>query len=253
MAGDPTASRPVGGPDRVSIRARHRWRAIRIFRLAVALPRIVSIRARHRWRAILYLGSPAVLVLAFQSAPAIDGGRSRFLVILREHHAKFQSAPAIDGGRSGRPARRPGTRPRVSIRARHRWRAILHIGQCSSQAALFQSAPAIDGGRSVDALFAFSASAPFQSAPAIDGGRSCRRAASRGSAWRCFNPRPPSMAGDPCATAPLPSFMCAFQSAPAIDGGRSEGLRDLGLYRKVSIRARHRWRAIRSCRWSSSS
>jgi len=84
---------------------------------------------------------------AFQSAPAIDGGRSqpRLARLYRLH--QFQSAPAIDGGRSGcQTSHRPGIssfNPRppsmagdplharhhchagwVSIRARHRWRAI---------------------------------------------------------------------------------------------------------------------------------
>ena len=36
----------------------------------------------------------------------------------------FQSAPAIDGGRSGVSLQSVGQRNEVSIRARHRWRAI---------------------------------------------------------------------------------------------------------------------------------
>jgi len=60
----------------------------------------------------------------------------------------FQSAPAIDGGRSGAPTGNKGA-TYVSIRARHRWRAIQEF-------FLYLRA---------------------------------RRA--------CFNPRPPSMAGDP--------------------------------------------------------
>jgi len=106
----------------------------------------------------------------------------------------------------------------------------------------------------------------FQSAPAIDGGRSrARRCAEHRLA--CFNPRPPSMAGDPSMVGGLPSaswFQSApaidggrsppkpnkqrdvtkFQSAPAIDGGRSiAGQLDV-IEHPVSIRARHRWRAI---------
>jgi len=36
-----------------------------------------------------------------------------------------------------------------------------------------------------------------------------------------FNPRPPSMAGDPGWSRKLSKLPYAFQSAPAIDGGRS--------------------------------
>jgi len=83
----------------------------------------------------------------------------------------------------------------------------------------FQSAPAIDGGRSALTPMATSAISLFQSAPAIDGGRS----------W------PSSSTID---------WSVLFQSAPAIDGGRSDGQRVMPQHGVVSIRARHRWRAI---------
>ena len=83
----------------------------------------------------------------------------------------------------------------VSIRARHCWRAM--PANCV-RFALFSA---------------------FQSAPAIAGGR-CGRRSSRRPARRCFNPRPPLLAGDACATT----------------------VRHRG--RVVSIRARHCWRAM---------
>jgi len=203
----------------VSIRARHRWRAIHAACRHPSLSRMVSIRARHRWRAIPDDAFGAIDVGLFQSAPAIDGGRSR---------------PRPSGPICGH---------------------------------LFQSAPAIDGGRSAPASASRPIRSMFQSAPAIDGGRSARER--EACAQVCsFNPRPPSMAGDPrhvdiiahstevsirarhrwraihhctprCHPAP------EFQSAPAIDGGRSQPrLMCAGCGQIVSIRARHRWRAI---------
>ena len=60
----------------------------------------------------------------------------------------------------------------------------------------------------------------FQTAPPITGGRS-RDLAELLRVHRSFNPRPPSLAGDPC------------------------GASLLRYHRDVSIRARHHWRAIR--------
>ena len=85
----------------------------------------------------------------------------------------------------------------------------------------------------------------FQSAPAIAGGRSVPMG-SVGRDWRCFNPRPPLLAGDPVMDGtplstplsfnPRPPLLAGdpvvpgakvwlmvFQSAPAIAGGRSPG------------------------------
>ncbi len=203
----------------------------------------VSIRARHRWRAIRGCSTGIAESLSFQSAPAIDGGRSLSNLLtlyaenvsIRARHRwraipstepkkhparKFQSAPAIDGGRSPDLVRRIGVVHPVSIRARHRWRAIPPATTAAKRGSWsFQSAPAIDGGRSEK----------FLRAVMNDSG---------------FNPRPPSMAGDPPAHASIPGFVVVsirarhrwraipcwppgvggdgvFQSAPAIDGGRS--------------------------------
>ena len=162
----------VGDHVGVSIRARHRWRAIppplliSDYRSTCFNPRPPSMAGDPAGTCSRSLPSTK-----FQSAPAIDGGRSASKARQRLVTLKFQSAPAIDGGRSGGGSRRAWRAARfnprppsmagdphlndraqhqrlVSIRARHRWRAI----HCST---------------------------------------SSRRAV------RCFNPRPPSMAGDP--------------------------------------------------------
>ena len=157
----------------------------------------VSIRARHRWRAILDCIKRPMTDGQFQSAPAIDGGRSDDAPPALHDHMLFQSAPAIDGGRSGR------------------WAGVV------VKFGVFQSAPAIDGGRSGIPTYCAGRTDWFQSAPAIDGGRSQETPSYRYQC-HCFNPRPPSMAGDPLTTM----------------GGTTQIT--------VSIRARHRWRAIRT-------
>ena len=85
---------------------------------------MVSIRDRHRWRAIQANALARATKAKFQSAPAIDGGRSLGGV-----------GGLVDAGV-------------VSIRARHRWRAILPQASACAAVVEFQSAPAIDGGRS---------------------------------------------------------------------------------------------------------
>jgi len=180
---------------------------------------MVSIRARHRWRAIPAKGMGITTQELFQSAPAIDGGRSRRCTGRSPRRASFNPRPPSMAGdpknccssrqrwrcfnprppsMAGDPrdhARADG-RAHVSIRARHRWRAIqdpIHRGYTD---ALFQSAPAIDGGRSDPAAVGSGETSWFQSAPAIDGGRSLALADHSDDEGR-------------------------FQSAPAIDGGRS--------------------------------
>ena len=84
---------------------------------------------------------------------------------------------------------------------------------------------------------------PFQSAPAIAGGRCSRKTWTR-SAMRCFNPRPPLLAGDACTNPPCCSTSRSFNPRPPLlagDAAAGTGLAD--VYR-VSIRARHCWRAM---------
>ena len=107
----------------------------------------------------------------------------------------FQSAPAIAGGRCERTGSSRQGPHRVSIRARHCWRAMLAYSVRHPRCSTFQSAPAIAGGRCTTR------------APPI----SCRAG---------FNPRPPLLAGDAASARSSPSSSPAFQSAPAIAGGR---------------------------------
>ena len=158
-------------------------------------------------------------IFLFQSAPAIDGGRSN-----DDHEqcgrvwSSFQSAPAIDGGRSSfaetAPGRQARFNPRPPSMAGDPW---LPVG--TSDQPRFQSAPAIDGGRS-----------------------GCGQRV--GKLLAGFNPRPPSMAGDPCQPPCGLSGIGCFNPRPpsmAGDPARHKGRR---VAFAVSIRARHRWRAI---------
>ena len=178
---------------------------------------VVSIRARHRWRALRANEANAMAVEMFQSAPAIAGGRCAWQSI---------GDSLMD----------------VSIRARHRWRALRMGRGRHIRRQWFQSAPAIAGGRCrprckrpcrpkrfnprppslagvATAIKTRAHIKMFQSAPAIAGGRCARQQPAR-QACSCFNPRPPSLAG----VAPT------LRAQP----------REAG----VSIRARHRWRAL---------
>ena len=108
----------------------------------------------------------------FQSAPAITGGRSIVLACVAAVVNVFQSAPAITGGRSGKqPLHDRGDS--VSIRARHHWRAIPSM----------PNEPFVCIFVSIRARHHWRAIPPRRRAPRC--------------APRCFNPRPPSLAGDP--------------------------------------------------------
>ena len=140
----------------------------------------VSILARHCWRARSSCCSPLATLRAFQSSPAIAGGRDSRGATYYHERRMFQSSPAIAGGRDRedrrepkRVARRFNPRPPllagailrvvlqaevgvVSILARHCWRAryddCLHTAR---QRWPFQSSPAIAGGRDVVRLRGF--------------------------------------------------------------------------------------------------
>ena len=107
----------------------------------------VSIRARHCWRAMPIAVRLLDSRFAFQSAPAIAGGRCPVPARNCPSVDKFQSAPAIAGGRCRLPC------------------------VCSSTKKKFQSAPAIAGGRCLIAAWPCVTPPTFQSAPAIAGGR----------------------------------------------------------------------------------
>jgi len=101
LAGDPAVEMVAIARLKVSIRARHCWRAIRRCGVQRFLHAHVSIRARHCWRAIRKTPRRPLRRWPFQSAPAIAGGRSGVLEIADRVQGLFQSAPAIAGGRSG--------------------------------------------------------------------------------------------------------------------------------------------------------
>ena len=194
LAGDAQAVPSMNECWRVSIRARHCWRAMPPRRLRHRHHVLVSIRARHCWRAM-----PSELDLhkrvgRFQSAPAIAGGRCRVQGVPLEGHQGFNPRPPLLAGDA---VDRQGTAlvQVVSIRARHCWRAM----------------PVWRSG--------FHTPTRFQSAPAIAGGR-CKGLWRLPRAPGSFNPRPPLLAGD----------------APARRTGTA--------CRRVSIRARHCWRAM---------
>ena len=140
-------------------------------------------------------------------------------------------------------AGRAGVLYRVSIRARHCWRAMPQSGSGQQLLSMFQSAPAIAGGR-------------------------CAHVRRPVHARTRFNPRPPLLAGDAGRRQPWRRADWMFQSAPAIAGGRCGAARRVGSGRcsfnprppllagdaecqharqqrqPVSIRARHCWRAM---------
>ena len=203
----------------------------------------------------------------FQSAPAIAGGRcvagAGAIFTVRG----FNPRPPLLAG-DAPPLCGRQLCPAVSIRARHCWRAMPAQGRVPRLRPKFQSAPAIAGGRCGRASASTAAGRRFQSAPAIAGGR-CSSGWTRCSRSQSFNPRPPLLAGD----APSPTkhitpvrfqsapaiaggrcwrasmsgaIYAAFQSAPAIAGGRCRRCREVDDKSKVSIRARHCWRAMRA-------
>ena len=202
----------------VSIRARHCWRAnpgdaqsgaagISGFNPRPPLLAGESQRRGHEGHLVAFQSAPAIaggrialreyartVSPKFQSAPAIAGGRISTAVACMSVALMFQSAPAIAGGRIyGVGVVRNGAP--VSIRARHCWRANPVRIRINFELLQFQSAPAIAGGRIPARCNCAPARKWFQSAPAIAGGRISI-----------------AVRGTPTVSS--------FQSAPAIAGGR---------------------------------
>ncbi len=67
----------------------------------------------------------------------------------------------------------------------------------------------------------------------------------RCTATDSFNPRPSLLAGEPGMTIVVPVAIL-FQSTPVIAGGRTQMGMQPGVWRNVSIHARHCWRANRA-------
>ena len=200
LAGDAPEIVPASLTQDVSIRARHCWRAMRLRHAQPGDPArgfnprpplLAGDALRTRWR----------LDACEVSIRARHCWRAMLLpLVISRSRPMFQSAPAIAGGRCGLDLRVDAL-SEVSIRARHCWRAM----------------PSGVAGVGVKQQ--------FQSAPAIAGGR-CTHRQARWARRRCFNPRPPLLAGD---------------AAPP-GAKHHEQL--------VSIRARHCWRAMRSVMFS---
>ena len=257
-----------GRPSRgtmVSIHARHFWRAKHLLSYQLNLGDKVSIHARHFWRAKPRCWPPWPSVATFQSTPVISGGRNLLTPDATPVLNVFQSTPVISGGRNTPDKVLTDSDDDVSIHARHFWRASPIDSTKALRLRAFQSTPVISGGRaarqarpscpasgfnprpsflageplpagcwrhtwtvSIHARHFWRASldhpscpttaTPFQSTPVISGGRAVLPAPGE-PVISGFNPRPSFLAGEPDG-----------------DGGFS-------AYCRVSIHARHFWRA----------
>ena len=182
----------------------------------------VSIRARHCWRAMPPAPDASGFITLFQSAPAIAGGRCTLQGRQPELLTGFNPRPPLLAG-DALQGFGVAARINVSIRARHCWRAMPST-----------SAPPASRMR-------------FQSAPAIAGGRCCRRDGARIRSGR-FNPRPPLLAGDARVPASITAVCLCFNPRPPLLAGDANGRESWSEAFKVSIRARHCWRAmLRAC------
>ena len=225
----------------VSIHARHCWRARPADGQRPGLFCPVSIHARHCWRARPAVMGYSGLASEFQSTPAIAGGRDSRSASYRSAMRRFNPRPPLLAGETTGSAGFHAFLA-VSIHARHCWRARRPIPTHLEVLQMFQSTPAIAGGRDTESTFDAALDAWFQSTPAIAGGRDADRAgrvedrprfqstpaiaggrdrskARPADVARCFNPRPPLLAGETGV------FMIAPRS------------------NSVSIHARHCWRA----------
>ena len=183
--------------------------------------------------------------MVFQSAPAIAGGRINHPAhrhpinncfnprppLLAGESAdapaklpvqrKFQSAPAIAGGRIITETDPITGKPKVSIRARHCWRANPRRAQQWTHDMLFQSAPAIAGGRIPDK------GKGRASTNVSIRARHCWRAnpwstSSIATSRKSFNPRPPLLAGESCTAGSARRSTCCFNPRPPLLAGESQ-------------------------------
>ena len=155
----------------------------------------------------------------FQSAPAIAGGRCSSRCTRHIRGTCFNPRPPLLAGDARQCARAELEKYKVSIRARHCWRAMRVMVEGNTR-AVFVSIRARHCWRAM--LF---------------------NASVRWAVSSCFNPRPPLLAGDANAAASR-LLKKVFQSAPAIAGGRCLRRWSAVPVEPVSIRARHCWRAM---------
>ena len=119
------------------------------------------------------MGKVAALQMReFQSTPAIADGRTAQPLPHPAAGSRFQSTPAIADGRT------------------------FHVQLSTSMDMEFQSTPAIADGRTAMRVAAVWRESWFQSTPAIADGRTPRWW-TRWAARQRFNPRPPSLTGEP--------------------------------------------------------
>ena len=178
----------------------------------------VSIHARHCWRANPQSIAGTMRTVPFQSTPAIAGGRIWKTIPPPCVSEWVQSTPAIAGGRIAR-SRSHTHAHHVSIHARHCWRANRRAKRSGRTAAgvsiharhCWRANPGVNIGCipfisvSIHARHCWRANLTcmasrrarflFQSTPAIAGGRISRPGCCRHS-QKCFNPRPPLLAGE---------------------------------------------------------
>ncbi len=180
-------------PD-VSIHAHQYWRAM-LFPAASGLERCrVSIHAHQYWRAMPTSYSDATPDGKFQSTPTNTGGRCLGWAGHAVGSLMFQSTPTNTGGRCTAPPPEPPRIP-VSIHAHQYWRAMRANGPCAWEGR-HVSIHAHQYWRAMPMRLRFlGLFLLFQSTPTNTGGR-CRAVPQRRIRPRCFNPRPPILAGD---------------------------------------------------------
>ena len=163
------------------------------------------------------LASP--LILVFQSAPAIAGGRCGATLSQASCWVCFNPRPPLLAGDARSHAGHDAQRP-VSIRARHCWRAMPQgvRPRRYSHGSFNPRPPLLAGDATADCT--------------------------SGSSGACFNPRPPLLAGDavPGRRADIPQS--CFNPRPPLLAGDAHVGKHVSSYQLVSIRARHCWRAM---------
>ena len=158
---------------RVSIHARHCWRATPGWDESLLKLELVSIHARHCWRATRQRRRGNPQHGRFNPRPPLLAGDSWCTPASTAGPTLFQSTPAIAGGRLVMTLEEIYARCTVSIHARHCWRAThqaalapqhhpvsIHARHCwrathkrhnrPARRWMFQSTPAIAGGRLID-------------------------------------------------------------------------------------------------------
>ena len=205
----------------------------------------VSIHARHCWRANRSPSESSISRSMFQSTPAIAGGRIIDAPDFSLQHLKV-SIHARHCWRAN-PRHHPwrAAHPGVSIHARHCWRANL------SRIVILGA----DDKVSIHARHCWRANhhkqqltnlprRSFNPRPPLLAGESKCSMPLRPRARR-FNPRPPLLAGESARTYWQQRQRQSFNPRPPLLAGESVKQRLQRYDRVVSIHARHCWRANR--------